>query len=62
MEDVEEAETKRKKIRWGADVQEKDIGVNEDADVNEDKTTNSEDEVKGVEESSRSLSSRKRMR
>ena len=54
MQEEQKQYAKNNKTR--ADVQEKD------ADVNEDKTTNGEDEVKVVGESSRSLSFRERMR
>ena len=50
----------RKKIKWRADVQEKDAVMNENVDVNVDKTPNRNDKVKGLGESSRSLSFRER--
>ena len=50
----------RKKLKWRADVQEKDAVMNENVDVNVDKTPNRNDKVKGLWESSRSLSFRER--
>ena len=58
----EEQKQNAKKMRWRADVQEKDAGENEDSFVNDDKTTTNEVDEKGVEKSSRSLSFRERMR
>ena len=58
----EEQKQNAKKIRWRTDVQKKDVGGNEDVFVNDDKTTTKEVDEKGVGESSRSLSFRKRMR
>ena len=43
------------KIRWHLDVQEKDAGVNEVFVVNEENTTNMDDEMTKVRESSKSM-------
>ena len=58
----EEQKQNTKKVRWHFDVLEKDAGVNEVAVVNEENTTNMDDEVTEVGESSKSMSFRQRMR